>query len=98
MTSTLAPLSWFRRAVRSPAVLPRSFELAAGQQQAVELEPGDVLRIAGGCVTLGLPVRWLAETLVRPSQTLRAGDVHRCLERETVTLVAMQTSRVQRLS
>jgi hypothetical protein len=96
MTSTLAPLSWFRRAVRPPAALPRSFELLAGQQQAVDLEPGDMLRVADGCVHLCLPARWLAETLVRPSQTLRAGDAYRCREGETVTLVAIGTSRVRR--
>ena len=97
MPFTLALPSWIRRAARTPAAPPRAFELLAGQQQSLSLDPGDGLRIAEGCVVAQLPARWLAETLVRPCLTLRAGDTHRCVERETVTLVANETSRVQRL-
>ena len=97
MTHTLALPTWIRRAARTPAALPRTFELLAGQQLSVSLVPGDGVFVAEGRVALQLPARWLADTLVRPCLTLRAGDVHRCIERETVTLVANETSRVQRL-
>ena len=97
MMFTLTLPSWIRRATRAPAAPPRAFELLAGQQQSIELVPGEVLRIDSGRVLLQWPARWLAETLVRPSQVLRAGDVHRSVERATVTLVANETSRVQRL-
>ena len=97
MTFTLPLPTWIRRAACAPAAPPRVFELLTGQQQSVSLAPGDGLRVAHGCVVLQLPARWLAETLVRPVVTLRAGDVHRCIERETVTLSASETSRVQRL-
>jgi hypothetical protein len=97
MMFTLSLPSWIRRAARAPAAPPRAFELLAGQQQCIELAPGEALRIDSGRVLLQWPARWLAETLVRPSQVLRAGDVHRCVERTAVTLVANETSRVQRL-
>ena len=97
MTLPLALPTWIRRAVGVPTTSPRVFELLAGQQQPVSLVPGDGLRVAHGCVVLQLPARWLAETLVCPVLTLRAGEVHRCIERETITLVANESSRVQRL-
>lgn len=97
MTLPLALPTWIRRAIGTPTAPPRVFELLAGQQQPVSLAPGDGLRVAHGCVVLQLPARWLAETLVRPVVTLRAGDVHRCIEREAIVLVASDSSRVQRL-
>lgn len=83
--------------MRTPAAPPRAFELLAGQQMSLSLKPGDGLRVAGGCVVVQLPARWLAETLVRPCLALRAGDTYRGVERGTVTLVANETSRLERL-
>lgn len=97
MTLPLALPTWIRRAIGAPIAPPRVFELLAGQQQPMSLAPGDGLRVAHGCVALQLPARWLADTLVRPVVTLRAGDVHRSIERETITLVANESSRIQRL-
>ena len=89
--------TWIRFAARRPAAPPRVLELLAGQQCAVSLATGEGLRVAQGSVRLQLPARWLAQTLVRPGLALREGDVHRSVEPETVTLVANETSRVQRL-
>jgi len=96
MTTLPALPSWFRRAAPLPAALPIVFDLLAGQQRALDLAPGDSLRVAGGRVRLDLPARWLGESRVQPAQTLREGDVHRCVEHGTVTLLALETSRVQR--
>jgi hypothetical protein len=97
MTLTLAFPSWIRRAARAPAAPPRALELHAGQSHRLVLAPGEGLRVDEGSLVLQLPARWLGETLVRPSLRLRAGDVHRAVERGTVALLADGDSRVQRL-
>jgi hypothetical protein len=96
MTSLLALPSWIRRAAPQRTATPLVSDLLAGQRQAVDLAPGDTLRVAEGRVRVMLPPRWLGDALLQPSQTLGAGEVHRCVERGAVTLLAIEASRVQR--
>jgi len=86
-----------RRARPAAPPSPRLFELLAGQLMDLAMAPGDALYVDAGCVVLQLPARWLGESLVQPSQRLRAGESWHCVERTTIMLRANETSRVQRL-